>query len=163
MPLIIQTNEMFQQLEQSRIYKQVNECQHCQATYLLMYYCIQILLYQWAPGRCWHHGCVSHLAAFVPYHPMHDTSKSCLHLLCGLVALSQLWISLLIHSSRDHSQNIVPCVIPLIHRGRGKEQGRAPRCTGMVGSSRSHKNSPLFMVCISGVEGRARFQASWHP
>lgn len=47
--------------------------------------------------------------------------------------------------------------------GKGKEQSRGVRCTGMVGSCRFCRKNSLFRVCISGVEGRARSQGSWHP
>lgn len=114
------------------------------------------------PGRCWNHWCVPHLPAFVPYHPMYDTSEAVpppVVCFCGLATALNF---LLIHCSPDHSQDIAPCVIPLMQQGRGKGQGRAARCTGMVGSCRSCKKSPLYGVCIAGVEGTARFQASWH-
>lgn len=151
MLLITQTHEMFQQLEQSRIYMQVYEYQHCQATY----WCTVFKCFSTKPGRCWNHWYVPHLPAFVPYHPMYDTS--CLHFLCVFVALLQLWIFFSSTAPLTTARILLPVWSHWCSRGRGKEQGRAARYTGMVGSCRSCKKSLLYGVCISGVEGTARF------
>lgn len=101
-------------------------------------------------GRCWNHNvCLTCLLLCLTI-PCVTHEKPCLHLFCGFVALLQLQNSpLLIYCSYDHSQNIAPCVNPLMQQGaRERSRAEAPDALAwleaVVPARRAHCSGSVF-------------------